>query len=115
MSNTQTANGKKKKRNLPETLRGVCRPVLHILTLFQTKTCHFPPDQTSKIHTSFQTWRWSHNATYMFTKTEIHFEFAHYIMGLYLNHLEPIDKYVHTPQCSSLENYTRFQSNGQSL
>ena len=29
------------------------------LTLFQTKKCHFPylfSDQTSKIHTRFQTW-----------------------------------------------------------
>ena len=38
---------------------GVCCPVLQILTLFQTKKCHFPhlfSDQTSKIHTRFQTW-----------------------------------------------------------
>ena len=38
---------------------GVCRSVLQILTLFQTKTCHFPhpfSDLTSKIHTRFQTW-----------------------------------------------------------
>ena len=36
-----------------EYLVGVCRPVLQILTLFQTKKCNFPPpfsDQTSKIH-----------------------------------------------------------------
>ena len=40
-------------------LVGVCRPVLQILTLFQTKKCNFPhpfSDQTSKIHTRFQTW-----------------------------------------------------------
>ena len=40
-------------------LVGVCRLVLQILTLFQTKKCHFPhlfPDQTCKIHTRFQTW-----------------------------------------------------------
>ena len=38
---------------------GVCRPVLQILTLFQTKTCHFPhpfSDLASKVHTRFQTW-----------------------------------------------------------
>ena len=38
---------------------GVCRPVPRILTLFQTKNCHFPhpfSDQISKIHTNFQTW-----------------------------------------------------------
>ena len=43
----------------------VCRPVLQILTLCQTKKCHFPhpfSDLASKIHTRFQTWRWSKNA-----------------------------------------------------
>ena len=42
-----------------EFLVGVCRPVLQILTVFQTKRCNFPDlfsDQTSKIHTRFQTW-----------------------------------------------------------
>ena len=43
-----------------EFLVGVCCPVLQILTLFQTKKCHIFPylfsDQTSKIHTHFQTW-----------------------------------------------------------
>ena len=43
-----------------EFLVGVCRPVLQILTRFQTKKCHIFPylfsDQTSKIHTGFQTW-----------------------------------------------------------
>ena len=42
-----------------EFLMGVCRLVLQILTLLQTKKCHFPPqfsDQTSKIHTRFQIW-----------------------------------------------------------
>ena len=41
-----------------EFVVGVCRPVLQILTLFQTKTCHFPypfSDLVSKIHTRFQT------------------------------------------------------------
>ena len=42
-----------------EFLVGVCRLVLKILTLFQTvKNCNFPhpfSDQTSKIHTRFQT------------------------------------------------------------
>ena len=43
---------------------GVCRPVLQILPLFQTKKCHFPrpfSDQTSKIHTRFQTWPFGRN------------------------------------------------------
>ena len=37
----------------------VCRPVLQILTRFQTKKCHFPhpfSDQISRIQTNFQTW-----------------------------------------------------------
>ena len=37
----------------------MCRPVLRILSLFQTKKCHFPhpfSDQISKIHTHFRTW-----------------------------------------------------------
>ena len=44
---------------LREFLVGVCRLVLRILTRFQTKKCNFPhpfSDQTSKIHTRFQTW-----------------------------------------------------------
>ena len=35
---------------------GVCRPVLHILVLFQTKKCNFPrllSDQTYKIHAGY--------------------------------------------------------------
>ena len=42
-----------------EFLVRVCRPVLQILTLFQTKKCNFPhlfSDQTSNVHTRFQTW-----------------------------------------------------------
>ena len=38
---------------------GVLLTILQILTLFQTKKCNFPhpfSDQTSKIHTRFQTW-----------------------------------------------------------
>ena len=43
----------------PLFLVGVCRPVIHILTLFQTKKCHFShpfSDVASKIPTYFQTW-----------------------------------------------------------
>ena len=42
-----------------EYLVRVCRPVLQILTRFQTIKCYFPhpfSDQTSRIHTRFQTW-----------------------------------------------------------
>ena len=42
-------------------LGGGCHPILQILPLFQTKKCHFEfphpfSDQTSKIHTRFQSW-----------------------------------------------------------
>ena len=58
---TQVIRGKKEKNpgGTWEFLVGVCHPVFQILTLFQTKKCHFPhpfSDQTSKIHTRFQTW-----------------------------------------------------------
>ena len=42
-----------------EFLVGMCRPVLQIPTLFQTKKWHLPhpfSDQISKIQTCFQTW-----------------------------------------------------------
>ena len=41
-----------------EFLVGVCHLVLQILTLFQTKKCHFPLwfSDISKIHTYFQAW-----------------------------------------------------------
>ena len=41
-----------------EFLVGLCHPVLQILSLFQTKKCHFPHwfSDISKIHTYFQTW-----------------------------------------------------------
>ena len=57
-----------------EFLVWVCRLVLRILTLFEPKKCHFPhpfSDLASKIHTRFPTWRWSQNATNVFTLTEI--------------------------------------------
>ena len=44
---------------LQRFLGGVCHSVLQILTLFQTKKCHFPhplSDLASKIHTHSQTW-----------------------------------------------------------
>ena len=47
-----------------EFLVGVCRPVLQILTLFQTKKYNFPhplSDQTPKIHTRFQSWPFGRN------------------------------------------------------
>ena len=53
-----------------EFLVGVCRPVFQILTLFQTKKCNLPDpfsDQTSKIHTCFQTWPLGRNYVVIIT------------------------------------------------
>ena len=55
-------------------LVGVYRPVLRIPTLLQNKKCYFSHsflNLASKIHARFQAWRWSQNATYMFTLTGI--------------------------------------------
>ena len=59
-----TSNGGAGGRDSWEFLVGVCCPVLQILTLFQTKKCLFLhpfSDQTSKIHTCFQTWSLGRN------------------------------------------------------
>ena len=53
-------------------LDGVCLPVLQILTQFQTKKYNFPhpfADQTSKIHTDFQTWPLGRNYVKKFFKS----------------------------------------------
>ena len=58
------------QRVLLGILGGVCHPVPQILTLFQTTKCRLPhlfSQLASKIHTHFQTWSRSQNATYMFT------------------------------------------------
>ena len=44
--------------------RGCAARFFQILTLFQTRKCHFPhplSDQTHKIHTRFQTWPFGRN------------------------------------------------------
>ena len=74
--------------------RGVCSPVLLILTLFQAKKCHFShpySDLPSTIHTHSQTWPlrnchhylgWTSNKK-QFLK--IHFEFVYF--SFFLSHL----------------------------
>ena len=73
----------------------VCQPVSQILTLFQTQKCHLPhpfSDQTSKIHTRFQTWHSGRNCHHYLDKSanknilRIHFEFAYF--SLLFTHLE---------------------------
>ena len=63
----------------------VCRPLLQILTLFKKK-CHFPlsfPDQTSKLHTRFQTWALGRNYVIITQKIlQMNFEFAYFCFVL---------------------------------
>ena len=60
---------------------GVCRLFPQIPTLLQTKKCNFPhpfSDQTSKIHTRFQTWALGRNyviITYIRAQTNKFFKF----------------------------------------
>ena len=73
MSNTQTANRKKKKKKTRQLHRGVLPGILGREVAARFSTPVFRPYGLSlyKVHISFQTWRRSQNATYMFTKTEI--------------------------------------------
>ena len=100
-----------------EFLVGVCRPVLQILTRFQTKKCNFShpfSDQTFKIHTRFHTWPLGRNYVIIAqirTQTkkilQIHFEFAVFLFLFYSFGIETINTFIHS--CSSLENHTRHQ------
>ena len=102
-------------------LVGVCCPVLQILTLFQTKTCHFPhlfSDLASKIHTRFQTWllaqlKASHQCrsqelikfTRKFSLNDILWIllFLYYTFGV-----KKTDTFICS--CGSLENHTQFKT-----
>ena len=78
-----------------EFLLRVCRPVLQMLTLFQTKKCNSPhpfSDQASRIHTRFQTWPVGRNYIIITLiraqkkKIQVHFEFECFCF--FLTHLE---------------------------
>ena len=97
-----------------EFLVGVCRPVHKIQTIFQTKKCNFPhpfSDQTSKIHSRFQTWPEimlsllteckQNNSSNPF-RIRIPF-FLSYSFGI-----ETIKTFIQSR--SSLKNHTRFQT-----
>ena len=96
---------------------GVCRLILRILTLFQRKNCSFPQpfsELASKIHTHFQTWRLSQNATYVLTSTEImsslpRLERQQKDFFLFYSFIIETTK-TFIQYCSSLVNHTRFQT-----
>ena len=96
----------------------VCRPVLQILTLFQTKKCNLShpfSDQTSKIHTPFLDLAFRQKLCYHYldksankklfksiSNPHISLSFA-YSFGI-----ETMNKFTYSR--SSLENHTRFQT-----
>ena len=107
-----------------EFLVGVCRLVLQILTLLQTKKCrvdiHTCFQTTSKIHTRFQTWPLGSNyvmITYNRAQTKNLFKCISnlYISISFLFIWNWNDNYVHTGSRSSFEKRTRFHTPGQSL
>ena len=94
-----------------EFLVGVYRPVLQILTLFQTKKCHFPKpefsEQTSKIHTRFQTWPLRKNYVIVtqiraHTKKllQIHFDFACFSINTFINSRSSLEKTIPDSGCT---------------
>ena len=95
--------------------RSRCRSVLQILTLFQTKKCHFLhsfSDRASKIQTRFQTWpprnyiiitQLQEHQKKRFTKNL--FRICILLFLSYSFGIETISTYM--PSLSSLENHTR--------
>ena len=87
-------------------LGGACRPVLQILTLFQTKKCHF-----SQLFSDLAYKKWCHhyldynsNKKYCLKSIRIRiFLFLSYSFGT-----ETINTFVHSR--SALENHTRSQT-----
>ena len=97
----------------------MCRPVLQILTLFQTKKCYFQhpfSDQTSKIQTRFQTWpvgRIYVIITQIRAQTKKFYKStqnSHISLSSYSFGIEMINTFIHS-RSRSLENHTRFQTN----
>ena len=97
---------------------GMCRLVLQILTLFQTKRYHFPhlfSDLASKIHTHFKTWNRSKIIMSSLLRLERQQKdffktisnFPHYFFS-YSYGIEMTITLIHSH--SSLENHTPFQT-----
>ena len=96
----------------------VCRPVLQILTLFQTKKCNLShpfSDQTSKIHTPFLDLAFRQKLCYHYLDKSANKKLFKSISNphislsfVYSFGIETINKFTHSR--SSLENHTRFQT-----
>ena len=100
------------------SMLGVCRPVLQILILFQTKNCPFShpfSDLASKIHTHsrdrpLRHYVWSSRRFEQQQKRFLKTDLCRIRVFLFLSYsfgIEPINTFVQS--CSSLENHTRFK------
>ena len=97
---------------------GMCRPVLQILTGFQSKKCNYPnlfSDQTSEIYTSrFHTWSLGRNYVIIIRLGCKHKNYSNpfrICLFLFLSYsfgIETIKMFIHSS--SSLENPNRFQT-----
>ena len=96
----------------------VCRPVLQILTLFQTKKCNLShpfSDQTSKIHTPFLDLAFRQKLCYHYLDKRANKKLFKSISNphislsfVYSFGIETMNKFTHSR--SSLENHTQFQT-----
>ena len=96
----------------------VCRPVLQILTLFQTKKCNLShpfSDQTSKIHTPFLDLAFRQKLCYHYLDKGANKKLFKSISNphislsfVYSFGIETMNKFTYSR--SSLENHTQFQT-----
>ena len=94
-----------------EFLVGVYHPVLQIMTLFQTKKCHFPKpefsEQTSKIHTVFRPGLYAKIMSSLLRLErkqkkllQIHFDFACFSINTFINSRSSLEKTIPDSGCT---------------
>ena len=86
-----------------EFLVGVCRPVLQILTRFQTKKCFFSASDF-RFHIYLSLLRLERKQT----NSSNPFRIRIFLFLSYSFRIETINTFIHS--CSSLENHTPFQT-----
>ena len=88
-----------------EFLVGVCRPVLQILTRFQTKKLNFPHPFSDLAFTQKLCYRYVERKPKHFSNA---FRICTSFFLFYLFGVETINTFIHSH--SSIENHTRFQT-----
>jgi len=86
-----------------EFLVGVCRPVLQILTLFQTKKYHFPYPFSDLSFRHKLSYHWLSLERKQNKSSPVRILFLSYLFGI-----ETLNTFIYSR--SSLENHTRFQT-----